>query len=324
MPRWALAIVALTFIQSSPAQEKAPPAASDIEQCRKLEGQPGELECWRKLPRLPRPGYIADEWALDRRNLPATQLLPYRPTYVIFRVTNDANDEPTGVTEPLNLDDGEMKFQLSLRGEVVSPAQFERFGSGRFRLWLAYTQQSNWQAFNTEESRPFRDTNYEPEAVLTYDMREDRHQDAPVSLRPALLNFGLVHQSNGRSEPLSRSWWRLYLQGGWQLGWGSLLARGWHTFRDDGWEEDNPDINDYMGRADLMFRSKAGGWFALLRSNLRGHSQHRGFVQVDWRSPWSPFNIPLHVQFTHGYGESLLDYNHKQTTFGVGVAFWDW
>ena len=324
MPRWAFFIAALAFIHASHAQEKAPPAARDIEECRKLEGKPGELECWRGLPRQPRPGFIADEWALDRRNISATQILPFRPTYLIFRVTNDANDQPTGIAEPLNLDDGEIKFQLSLRGEFLSPAQFEHFGAGRFRLWFAYTQQSNWQAFNTEQSRPFRDTNYEPEAILTYDMREERLKDAPVSLRPALLNLGLTHQSNGRSEPLSRTWWRLYLQGGWQTQWGSLLARGWHTFHDEGWESDNPDINDYVGRADVVFRSKEGGWYVLMRSNLRRPSEHRGFVQIDWRAPWSPFNVPLHLQFTHGYGESLLDYNHKQTTLGFGMSFWDW
>jgi phospholipase A1 len=318
------AFLALTVLAAhAAAQEKAPPATSEIEQCQKLRGQPGELECWRGLPRLPRPGYIADEWALDRRGLPATQILPYRPTYVIVRATNDPNEQPTGVPEPQNLDDAELKFQLSLRGEVLSPGLLEGVGGGRFRLWFAYTQQSNWQAFNTEGSRPFRDTNYEPEVILTYDSREHRGQDAPVSWRPALVNLGLTHQSNGRSEPLSRTWWRLYLQGGWQTGWGSLLARAWHTFRDEGVESDNPDINDYVGRADLMFRSNEGGFFVLLRSNLRG-SQHRGFAQVDWRLPWKPFGIPLHAQFTHGYGESLLDYNHKQTTAGIGVAFWDW
>jgi phospholipase A1/A2 len=319
MPRWGLAMVALAFSLSSLAQQKTPPAARDVEECRKLEGKPGEVECWRGLPRRPRPGYIADEWALDRRNVPATQIVPYRPTYVIVRATNNANEQPTGLAEPQDLDDAELKFQLSLRGEVVSPGQLEDLGAGRMRLWLAYTQQSNWQAFNTEQSRPFRDTNYEPEVILTYDSREDRGQEVPVSLRPALVNLGLVHQSNGRGEPLSRSWWRVYLQGGWQLGWGSLLARGWRTFHDDGWKEDNPDINDYVGRGDLSFRSKEGGFNVLVRSNLR--REHRGFLQVDWRLPWLPL---FHLQLTHGYGESLLDYNHKQTTFGVGVAFWDW
>jgi phospholipase A1 len=314
----------LLVAPAAAAQEKAPPAASDVEQCHRLKGQPGELECWRKLPRQPRPGYIADEWALDRRNLPATQILPYRPTYVIVRVSDDPNEQPSGVAEAQELDDAELKFQLSLRGEILSPGLLEGIGAGRWRLWFAYTQQSNWQAFNTEQSRPFRDTNYEPEVILTYDSREARGEDAPASLRPALVNLGLVHQSNGRSEPLSRSWWRFYVQGGWQTAWGSLLARGWRTFHDDGWEEDNPDINDYVGRADLTFRSKEGGFFVLLRSNLRGSGEHRGFAQVDWRLPWKPFGIPLQLQFTHGYGESLLDYNHKQTTAGIGVAFWDW
>src|SRR5687768_16359604 len=105
MPRWGLAIVALAFSHSSLAQQKAPPAARDVEECRKLEGKPGEVECWRGLPRRPRPGYIADEWALDRRNVPTTQTVPYRPTYVIVRATNNAIEQPTGLAVPQDLDE---------------------------------------------------------------------------------------------------------------------------------------------------------------------------------------------------------------------------
>jgi phospholipase A1 len=305
MRRWPALLAALL-----PALGAAQPR--EVHECRDMAGKPGELECYReaKLPPRPRePGNITSEWHLDRGNLPAAQLTAHRPTYVIVRGTDDVNEQPRHFPAPVDFDDVEAKLQLSLRGELFSPEQL----GGRLRVWYAYTQQSNWQVFNAAESRPFRDTNYEPEVILTYDSRRDQSQPAPVSWRPALVNLAIVHQSNGRSEPASRSWWRTTLQGGWQTPWGSLLGRLWHAW-EESVEPDNPDITDYLGHGDLMFRSK-GGWNLLVR---------KGFLQLDWKLPWQPLNIPFHLQLTHGYGETLLDYDHKQTTFGLGFSFWEW
>ena len=322
------AAILLALSVPAGAQEKpaaaAPQLRRDIEECRKLEDKPGEIECYRELSsRQARAGSIADEWWLNQASLPSAHLVPYRPTYLIVRATDNINQQPTRVAEPQGFQATELKMLISFRGEFAAPRQFP--GENRLRLWYAYTQQSNWQWLNDELSRPLRDSYYEPEIILTYDSRAERHQDAP-SVRPAMANLGIVHQSNGRAEPESRTWWRTYLQLGWQLEAGSLLARVWRTWQESGMEADNPDINSYMGRGDLVFRTRNGEWGGLnvlLRSNLRTNP-HRGFAQFDWRLPWKPFNIPWHLQLTSGYGETLLDYNHKQTTFGVGFSFWDW
>jgi len=57
----------------------------------------------------------------------------------------------------------------------------------------------------------------------------------------------------------------------------------------------------------------------------RNPQSSRGFVQLDWATPVlsSLGALKLHAQLTSGYGETLIDYNHEQTTIGVGVSFGD-
>jgi phospholipase A1 len=272
---------------------------------------------------------LADLWALkDKKSIPLADPMAHRPTYFIGRWTNDPNEQPGNqvlgpATPTPGLNSTEAKFQLSFKSELLSPEFFAPV-SDDLRLWFAYTQQSNWQILDTERSRPFRATNFEPELILTYN-----NKDRKGTYGPTLVNLGFVHQSNGQSNPESRGWNRMYLQGGWELpldsSYGSLsvLARGWWSSG----KEDNPDINDYIGRGDLILRwqpNETHKVSLLARHNLRLNPS-RGFVQVDWAYDVGKKYLPaLHFQFTSGYGESLLDYNYRQRTFGIGLSFADW
>lgn len=56
------------------------------------------------------------------------------------------------LTDEYRNDEAEVVFQVSLKKEILIP-----------NLFVAYTQKSFWQAFNTKRSSPFRETNYNPE-----------------------------------------------------------------------------------------------------------------------------------------------------------------
>lgn len=143
--------------------------------------------------------------------------------------------------------------------------------------------------------------------------------------RGRLVNLSLNHQSNGRSLPLSRSWNRVMLSTSLEKDNWTMTLRPWWRIPESDSKDDNPDISDYMGRADLQLVRTSGKhqFSALLRHSLRTGSNSHGAVQLDYAFPIAG-DLRGHVQWFSGYGESMIDYNHRSNYIGVGVSLLEW
>jgi phospholipase A1 len=243
-------------------------------------------------------------------------ILPYRRNYIL-PVTYNANPNRNFPAESIELpflgdalDNVEMKFQLSFQVPV-----WRDILNQDLDLYFAYTQLSFFQAYNREYSSPFRDTNYEPEIGL------DWHPKLSLGgWQLASARIALNHQSNGRSEPLSRSWNRLIGQAQVEYDDLALALRLWHRFREDAGSDDNPDITDFLGNGELYAGYDLGKHHLglMVRNPLE-----RAAVQLDWSYPLTE-TVRLYVQYFNGYGESLLDYDHSVNRIGAGFLLNEW
>ena len=262
------------------------------------------------------------ELAADSK-LGAFQLRAYKPVYVLpafwtSKVNtnphspNPDNALPFALTE---LDDLEVKFQISFKTKVAE----DLFGDTG-DIWVGYTQSSRWQAYNSAISRPFRETNYEPEVMLVF-----RNNYSLLGWKGRMMGLSLNHQSNGRSNPLSRSWNRAILSVGLDRENWALVLRPWYRFNESSREDNNPDIEDFIGRGDAMLVYNRNGLEVSLtgRHSLRGGDRSHGSLQLDWGFPISQL-LRGHLQVFDGYGESMIDYNHRATYVGVGFALLEW
>jgi phospholipase A1 len=247
----------------------------------------------------------------------------YKPVYVMpVFATSNQNERPTSpnplntVQNPQQLQNAEAKFQLSLKTKVAQDV----FGDAGGDVWVGYTQSSRWQVYNNDTSRPFRETNYEPEAMLVF----DTHYDV-LGWQGRLLGIGVDHQSNGRSNPLSRSWNRVIADVGFERGDWTIMLRPWWRIPEHGSDDNNPDISDYMGRAEAQIVHEWNGqeFGLMLRHSLRGGSASHGAAQFTWSFPIAG-NLRGYTELFKGYGESLIDYNHNATYLGVGESLLDW
>ena len=222
--------------------------------------------------------------------------------------------------EDFTIDNLEAKFQISFK----FPIMYNVFGDNG-HLFLAYTNQSYWQVYNEAASSPFRETNHEPEIFMLF------NNDWEIAgFTNSFLGVGAVHQSNGQSSQLSRSWNRLYGSAVFDRGPFALGLKVWWRIPEDEKDninsakgDDNPDIERYMGNFELtgIYGLGEHRFIMLLRNNLRD-DYNRGAIEFTWSYPVLG-NLRIYTQYFNGYGESMIDYNHHNQRFGIGIALND-
>jgi len=255
----------------------------------------------------------------DKNVMRPFTLMAHRPNYILLASYNgDRNNKPyqEATGDPnLELDDIESQFQLSIK----MPLAIDLF-KNQVDIFAAFTMRSFWQVYNSEISAPFRETNYEPEAWVQF-----RPDWSFWGIKNVVNAVGLDHQSNGRTEPLSRSWNRIFAHFIFERNNLVFSIKPWYRLPEDDDDDDNPDITDYLGHYELRLAYKWGrNTFSLMsRNNLEsGFSQ--GAVEGTWSFPLGNYKyLKGYVQGFTGYGQSLIDYNVYQNSIGIGFALTD-
>lgn len=261
--------------------------------------------------------YVATEKALFSFS---GGFVPHRPTYLMpITYVSKPNQEPFSPTQPAGgyddkLNNKEAKYQISFKVPLLTGML-----DGPMTFWFGYTQVSFWQVYNSKNSAPFRETDYEPELFLRY--QTDYH------IGPGVLNgvsIGINHQSNGRSDPQSRSWNRILANAAYSYNRWLFMVSPWYRLPENRKDDDNPDIQKYLGYADYwaVYKWDEDKTLSLkLRNNLR--SNNKTSVQLGYSFPMGG-KLKGYIQYYNGYGESLIDYNVRIHRIGIGVMLNDW
>lgn len=238
-------------------------------------------------------------------------LTPHRNNYVLLGTYNDTpNLDPYTELDDPQYDRTEMKFQLSFKFPVL-----ENLFDRRMDLYFAYTNLSFWQAYNSDASAPFRETNHEPEAFILFENDWEL-----LGWRNSLVQIGLNHQSNGKGGELSRSWNRLYGQFVLEKEQLFVGLKPWYRLPEDEDDDDNPDINDYLGYGEIWLGYKGGPNIYSLMLRHPWLTGGMDALQLDWSFPLFG-RFRGYLQYFNGYGESLIDYDARSHRIGLGLEF---
>lgn len=189
-----------------------------------------------------------------------------------------------------------------------------------WNLYFAYNQMMFWDFH--ELSKPFRDINYNP--MFFYRL------NAKWWIFDA-VHFGFYeHKSNGRGGEESRSYDDQFVQfisssnwNGFILTW-KLKLYVLHSFDDT-----NDDIRDYMGFWETEFYvglpigktlEGIGLYLKVISGGKYGTKPWKGGQEAILAFRWNIYGVKpiLALQFYHGYGESLLDYNKSDISYRIG------
>ena len=268
------------------------------------------------------PAVVTERMHQDRQHvLQPFTLMAHKPNYILIGAFNNSGYDAALYQQEFDGSeyenkDTEAQFQLS----VKFPLLVGLFND-TMDIYGAYTNRSFWQVYNTDESSPFRETNHEPEMWAQF------HPNWEIfGLRNTWNSFGIVHQSNGRGGVLSRSWNRVYAWITFERGDFAMSIKPWYRIPEDDEDDDNPDITDYLGHYELSatYTTHDHVFSVMSRNNLESGFE-KGAIELSWSFPlWDYPYLKGYVQYFNGFGESLIDYNHRVNRIGIGFSLTDW
>jgi len=218
------------------------------------------------------------------------------------------------------------KFQLSFKYQLFRAESWDSVNGREPRgLYLSYSQTSLWDL--DELSSPFRDTSYKPR--LFYLQEQNRRDGKRLFFD---FELGFAHESNGKADADSRALNMGYIKPTVSYYIGETrrfyIAPMVVSYIDIA---ENPDVAEYRGHVDLVVGYGSGNknlrdWsaWALLR---KGDADGKDSYEINVAAPLlrltkDHVNGWLLLQYFHGYGESLIDYDkrlHPQFRLGIGM-----
>lgn len=244
----------------------------------------------------------------------------HRPTYILpvswVKTPNESPASPRlgSFDYDYDLEREEAKYQISFKVPLLTGILDDRT-----TLWFGYTQTSFWQVYNQDDSAPFRETNYEPEIFARYQTDWDIGPG-----RLSAITLGLNHQSNGQSEPRSRSWNRIMGSAAYSYDRWLFMVQPWYRIPENK-DDDNADIQRYLGYANYyaVYKLTEDRTFSLRMMNNLRSDDNKTSVAFGYSFPMGD-TIKGFFQYYNGYGESLVDYNHRIQRIGIGIMLNDW
>ncbi|OGW27992.1 MAG: hypothetical protein A2X56_08620 [Nitrospirae bacterium GWC2_57_13] len=173
---------------------------------------------------------------------------------------------------------------------------------------------------------PFHDSSYRPS--LFYEVADTDRIRRKGSL--PWLQVGYEHESNGKARPESRGMDIFFVRP--RLFFGK--PEGTHfRFAPKVWtylgRGGNSDMKHYRGYSDLLGILDIGkdeGFFSKSQVSVtlrKGVHWHYGSLQVDAAYPMGS-TFYLHFQYFNGFGETILDFNKRETQYRMGIMMIAW
>lgn len=237
----------------------------------------------------------------------------YNPNYILpYYYTGSPDNAAYQGNTPNDesLTHAEFKFQLSVKVPI-----WKHILHYPTSLYAAYTQLSYWQLYN--KSQFMRENDYQPEFFFETPVKWHLSKDWHINF----MNIGINHQSNGFGNDLQRGWNRVYLE--------AIASSDHWMFSVKPWviitrNNNNSDIGQYLGYGRFLLAYKCRQHvIALQAHNIVEQAAKHATGELTWSFPLTHY-IKGYVQGFSGYGQSLIEYNHRTNSIGVGFALSDW